>query len=52
MEDIIKRVNVLLVSIRSAIHAVFCNLYLEIKLINLLRLIVSLVQHVLCWADP
>jgi hypothetical protein len=50
-EDLRKSLYVLLMSIRSAFYSVICNLCLEIKLINLLCLIVSRVQHVLCWAE-
>jgi len=51
IEDLRKSLYVLLMSIRSAFYSVICNLCLEIKLINLLCLIVSRVQHVLCWAE-
>ena len=51
IEDLLKSLYVLLLSIRSAFFSVICNLCLEIKLINLLCLILSRVQPVSCLAE-
>jgi len=49
IEDLRKSLYVLLMSVRSAFYSVICNSCPVIRLINLLCLIVSRVQQVLCW---
>jgi hypothetical protein len=51
IEDLLKSLHLLLLSMRSAIHAAIGILCPHFNLMNLLCLIIICVDHGLCWAE-